>query len=79
MVNQACLQRCQSDFVGEASLMSSRYHGDFRTTFGTQVTKVPIPALRQALKSDAAFAEHGPPCSAGKCGNCGFKTSGCSG
>jgi len=54
---QACLQRCQSGFVGEASLTSNRYHCDGRTTLGTQVTKVPIPALRQALKNDAAFAE----------------------
>ena len=28
----ACLQRCQSGFVGEASLMSSRYHCDGRAT-----------------------------------------------
>lgn len=54
---QACLQRCQSGFVGEASLTSSRYHCDGRTTLGTQATKVPIQALRQALKKDAAFAE----------------------
>jgi len=54
---QACLQRCQSGFVGEASLTSIRYHCDGRTTLGTQVTKVPIPALRKALKNDAAFAE----------------------
>ena len=53
----ACLQRCQSGLVGEASLTSSRYHCDGRTTLGTQVTKVPIPALRQALKNDAAFAD----------------------
>lgn len=54
---QACLQRCQSGFVGEASLTSVRYHCDGRTTLGTQLTKVPIPALRQALKNDAAFAD----------------------
>ena len=54
---QACLQRCQSGFVGEASLTSSRYHCDGRTTLSTQVTKVPIQVLRQALKNDAAFAE----------------------
>lgn len=54
---QACLQRCQSGFVGEASLTSSRYHCDGRTTLGTQITKVPIKALRQALKTDPAFAE----------------------
>ncbi len=54
---QACLQRCQSGFVGEASLTSSRYHCDGRTSVETQVAKVPIQALRQALKSDADFAE----------------------
>ncbi len=54
---QACLQRCQSGFVGEASLTSSRYHCDGRTTLDTQVTKVPIQALREALRNDAAFAE----------------------
>jgi CRP-like cAMP-binding protein len=53
----ACLQRCQSGFVGEASLTSSRYHCDSRTTWDTQITKVPIKALRQALKTDPAFAE----------------------
>ncbi len=55
--HQACLQRCQSGFVGEASLTSSRYHCDGRTTLSTRVTKVPIQALRQALKNDVAFAE----------------------
>ena len=54
---QACLQRCQGGFVGEASLTSSRYHCDGRTSVDTQVAKVPIPALRQALRNDAAFAE----------------------
>jgi len=54
---QACLQRCQSGFVGEASLTSSRYHCDGRTTLDAQITKVPIKALRQALKTDPAFAE----------------------
>jgi CRP-like cAMP-binding protein len=54
---QACLQRCQSGFVGEASLTSSRYHCDGRTSLHTQVAKVPIQALREALKRDAAFAE----------------------
>ena len=54
---QACLQRSQSGFVGEASLTSSRYHCDGRTSVDTQVAKVPIHALREALKKDAAFAE----------------------
>jgi CRP/FNR family transcriptional regulator, dissimilatory nitrate respiration regulator len=43
--------------VGEASLTSSRYHCDGRASLDTQVAKVPIQALRQALKNDAAFAE----------------------
>jgi CRP-like cAMP-binding protein len=54
---QACLQRCQGGFVGEASLTSSRYHCDGRTSVDTQVAKVPIQSLRQALKNDATFAE----------------------
>ena len=54
---QACLQRCQGGFVGEASLTSSRYHCDGRTTVDTRVAKIPIQSLRQALKNDAAFAE----------------------
>lgn len=54
---QSCLQRCQSGFVGEASLTSSRYHCDGRATQNTQITKIPIQALRQALKNDGAFAE----------------------
>lgn len=42
---QACLQRCQSGFVGEASLTSSRYHCDGRTTWDTQATKVRLRVL----------------------------------
>jgi CRP-like cAMP-binding protein len=38
-------------------LTSSRYHCDARTTLSTRVTKIPIQALRQALKNDIAFAE----------------------
>jgi len=53
----ACLQRCQSGFIGEASLTSSRYHCDGRTTLDTHVTKVPIKALREAFMNDADFAE----------------------
>lgn len=53
----ACLQRCQAGFVGEASLTSSRYHCDGRTTRDTLLTAIPIQALRQALKDDAAFAQ----------------------
>lgn len=53
----ACLQRCQSGFVGEASLTSSRYHCDGRTTLKSDVTRVPIKALREAIRNDAGFAE----------------------
>lgn len=52
----ACLQRCQGGFVGEASLTSSRYHCDGRVTQNTQLIKVPITALRQALQSDMGFS-----------------------
>jgi CRP-like cAMP-binding protein len=56
---QACLQRCQSGFVGEASLTSSRYHCDARTTLSTRVTKVPIQALRQALGNKRGIGRFG--------------------
>ena len=52
----SCLQRCQSGFVGEASLTSDRYHCDGRTTVNSQVTKIPIEALRKAIKTDTIFA-----------------------
>lgn len=53
----ACLQRCQSGFVGEASLTSGRYHCDARTTRPSMVTRIPVEALRQALRDDRAFSE----------------------
>lgn len=53
----ACLQRCQRGFVGEASLTSGRYHCDARTTRPSSVTRIPVEALRQALREDRAFSE----------------------
>ena len=53
----ACLQRCHSGFVGEASLTSNRYHCDARATSATDYTRIPIQALRNALRADAAFSE----------------------
>jgi len=51
------LQRCQMGFVGEASLTSTAYHCDARTTLPSEIVRIPIKALRQALKQDQAFAE----------------------
>ena len=51
------LQRCQMGFVGEASLTSAVYHCDARTTLPSEIVRIPIRALRQALKQDHGFAE----------------------
>ena len=53
----ANLQRCQRGFVGEASLTSTAYHCDARTTVPSKIVRIPIRALRQALKQDYGFAE----------------------
>ena len=53
----ANLQRCQRGFVGEASLTSIAYHCDARTTAPSEIVRIPIRALRQALKQDYGFAE----------------------
>lgn len=53
----ACLQRSQSGFIGEASLTASRYHCDGRASVDAQVTRLPIKALREALRKDGDFAE----------------------
>lgn len=53
----ACLQRCQHGFVGEASLTSGRYHCDAKTTRPTTVMRIPVEALRQALRDDRDFSE----------------------
>ncbi len=52
----ACLQRSRQGFVGEASLTTERYHCDARTTQPSQVERIPIDALRQALRSDRDFS-----------------------
>jgi CRP-like cAMP-binding protein len=53
----ANLQRCQRGFVGEASLNSAAYHCDARTTSPSKIVRIPVRALRQALKEDFSFAE----------------------
>jgi CRP-like cAMP-binding protein len=53
----ANLQRCQSGFVGEASLTSAAYHCDARATAPSEIVRIPIRGLRQALKQDYGFAE----------------------
>jgi len=53
----ANLQRCQTGFVGEASLTSAAYHCDARTTAPSKIVRIPIRALQQALKQDHGFAE----------------------
>lgn len=50
------LQRTRHGFVGEASLQSERYHCDAVVAADADVTRIPRPALLNALRSDAAFA-----------------------
>lgn len=50
------LQRTRHGFVGEASLQSERYHCDAVVVADAGVTRIPRPALLNALRSDAAFA-----------------------
>jgi CRP-like cAMP-binding protein len=52
----ANLQRCQTGFIGEASLTSAIYHCDARTTAPSKIVRIPIRALRQALKQDHGLA-----------------------
>lgn len=51
------LQRCQLGFVGEASLTSAVYHCDARTIVTSDIVRIPIRGLRQALNQDHQFAE----------------------
>ena len=53
----SCLQRCRTGFVGEASLTSSHYHCDARSTVDSRITRVPIKDLREALQRDSPFSE----------------------
>lgn len=50
------LQRTRHGFVGEASLQSERYHCDAVVVAYAEVTRIPRPALLDALRDDAAFA-----------------------
>jgi len=50
------LQRSRHGFVGEASLDSARYHCDAVVTLSGTVIAIPMPAIKQALAADSAFA-----------------------
>ena len=50
------LQRTHQGFVSEASLQSPRYHCDAMVVVDAHITRVPVPALLQALTDDPAFA-----------------------
>jgi len=50
------LQRTHQGFVSEASLQSPRYHCDAVVVVDARITRVPVPALLQALTDDPAFA-----------------------
>ena len=50
------LQRTHQGFVSEASLQSPRYHCDALVVVDARITRVPVPALLQALTDDPAFA-----------------------
>lgn len=50
------LQRTHQGFVSEASLQSPRYHCDAMVVLDAHITRVPVPALLQALTDDPAFA-----------------------
>jgi CRP-like cAMP-binding protein len=50
------LQRTHQGFVSEASLQSPLYHCDAVVVVDTRITRVPVPALLQALSDDPAFA-----------------------
>ncbi len=50
------LQRTHQGFVSEASLQSPRYHCDAVVVLDAHITRVPVPALLQALTDDPAFA-----------------------
>jgi CRP-like cAMP-binding protein len=50
------LQRTQRGFVSDASLQSARYHCDASVVIDARITRVPVPLLLQALKTDADFS-----------------------
>jgi len=50
------LQRSRHGFVGEASLHSARYHCDAMAVADSEVTKVPVRELCEAMETDPAFS-----------------------
>jgi CRP/FNR family transcriptional regulator, dissimilatory nitrate respiration regulator len=50
------LLRTRHGFVGEASLQSDRYHCDAMAVADSEVTRIPLRELLDALKSDPPFA-----------------------
>lgn len=50
------LQRSRQGFVAEASLEAPRYHCDALATAPTRLLRLPLDALRAALRDDGAFA-----------------------
>jgi CRP-like cAMP-binding protein len=50
------LQRTLRGFVSEASLQSAQYHCDASVVIDARITRVPVPLLLQALKTDADFS-----------------------
>jgi len=50
------LQRSRHGIVGEASLQADRYHCDAVVVADARLTRIPRPALVDALTSDAGFA-----------------------
>ena len=50
------LQRTRHGFVSEASLQTSHYHCDARVVSDSQIIRLPIRQLAQALAKDPAFA-----------------------
>lgn len=53
---EVVLQRTRHGFIAEASLQAERYHCDAVVVADARVTRVPRPALLDALRADAAFA-----------------------
>jgi CRP-like cAMP-binding protein len=54
--NPIILQRTRHGFVGEASLQSARYHCDAIAVADSEVTRIPVRALRDAMETDPAFS-----------------------
>ena len=52
----SCLQRCHTGFLAEASLTSTRYHCNARSTRTTELVQMPLQSIRDRLKSDLMFA-----------------------